>query len=152
METKVNETSININKGIYFGESITDDVIYQILDKYEYYDALSDLEHVYLDEQYIPVLKYFAFQKMKEAIKPQTDIEELNQIAKYYSKEHEININTGIYPGELITVDVIQKIINQYDYEDIQIEKYAFDMVNNAIMPETDMEELNKIAKLYSQE
>lgn len=63
-----------------------------------------------------------------------------------------ININKGIYQGELITVDVIEQIIKQYEYEDIQLEKHAFDMVNNAIMPETDMEELNRIAKLYSQE
>lgn len=152
METKVNETSININKGIYSGNLITDNVVYQILDQYEYYDALSELEHVYQDEQYIPVLKFCAFQKIKEAIKPQTDMEELNRIAKYYSKEHVININTGIYPGELITVNVIEQIINQYDYEDIQIKKHAFDMVNNALMPETDMEDLNRIAKSYSQE
>lgn len=63
-----------------------------------------------------------------------------------------ININKGIYRGELITVDVIEQIIKQYEYEDIQLEKHAFDMVNNAIMPETDMEDLNRIAKSYSQE
>lgn len=137
METKLNETSIDINKGIYPGELITENVIYQILDQYEYYNS---------------ELEFYAFQKISEAIKPQTDMEELNRIARYYSEEHEININKGIYAGELITVEVIAKIIGQYDYEDIQIEKYAFDMVNNAIMPETDMEELNKIAKLYSQE
>ena len=137
MKTKLNETSININNGIYSGDLITDDVIYQIIDEYEYYNS---------------ELKFCAFQKIKEAIKPQTNMEELNQIAKYYSEEHEININTGIYPGELITLDVIQKIINQYKYENIQQEKHAFDMVNNAIMPETDMEELNRIAKLNSQE
>lgn len=152
METKVNETSININKGIYSGDLITDNVVYQILDQYEFYDALSKLEHFCPDEQYMPELKSYAFQKIKEAIKPQTDMEDLNRIAKFYSKEHVININKGIYPGILITVDVIKRIIKQYDYEDIQIEKHAFDMVNNAIMPETDMEELNKIAKLYSQE
>lgn len=152
METKLNENSININNGVYSGELITDDVINQILDQYEYYDALSECEHFYQDENYIPELRFFAFQKIKEAIKPETDIEELNRIAKYYSKDHEININTGVYAGELITVDVIKKIIAQYEYEDIQLEKHAIDMVNNAIMPETDMEELNRIAKSYSQE
>lgn len=152
METKVNETSININKGIYSGDLITDNVVYQILDQYEFYDALSELEHFCPDEQYTSELKSYAFQKIKEAIKPQTDMEDLNRIAKFYSKEHVINVNKGIYPGILITVDVIKRIIKQYDYEDIQIEKHAFDMVNNAIMPETDMEDLNRIAKSYSQE
>lgn len=137
METKLNETSININNGIYSGDLITENVIYQILEQYEYYDS---------------ELEFYAFQKIKEAIKPQTDMKELNLIARYYSEEHVININKGIYPGELITLEVIEKIINQYDYKDIQQEKYAFDMVNNAIMPETDMEELNRIAKLYSKE
>ena len=66
--------------------------------------------------------------------------------------ETPININKGIYAGELITVEVIEKIVKQYDYEDIQMEKHAFDMVNNAIMPETDMEVLNQIAKSYSEE
>lgn len=87
METKLNETSININKGIYSGDLITDNVVYQILDQYEFYDALSELEHVYPDEQYIPVLKFCAFQKIKEAIQPQTDMEDLNRIAKSYSQE-----------------------------------------------------------------
>lgn len=152
MKTNLNNNSININNGIYSGDLITDDVIYQILDQYEYYDALSEFDHVDRDEQHIPEVKFYAFQKIKEAIQPQTDIEKLNKIAKYYSTEHVININTGIYPGVLITVEVIQKIISQYKYQDIQLEKHAFDMVNNAIMPETDMTELNRIAKSYSEE
>ena len=135
--TNLNETPININNGIYSGELITNEVIHQILEQYEYYDS---------------ELEFEAFQKIKENIKPQTDMEELNLIARYYSEEHEININKGVYAGVLITVEVIAKIIGQYDYEDIQMEKHAFDMVNNAIMPETDMEELNKIAKSYSKE
>lgn len=135
--TNLNETPININNGIYSGELITNEVIHQILEQYEYYDS---------------ELEFEAFQKIKENIKPQTDMEELNLIARYYSEEHEININKGVYAGVLITVEVIAKIIGQYDYEDIQMEKHAFDEVNNAIMPETDMEELNKIAKSYSKE
>lgn len=135
--TNLNETPININNGIYSGELITDEVINQILDQYDYYNSDS---------------KFEAFQKIKENIKPETDMEELNIIARYYSEEHEININKGVYAGVLITVEVIAKIIGQYDYEDIQMEKHAFDEVNNAIMPETDMEELNKIAKSYSKE
>lgn len=135
--TNLNETPIDINNGIYSGELITNEVIHQILEQYEFYNS---------------ELEFEAFQKIKENIKPQTDMEELNLIARYYSEEHEININKGIYAGVLITVEVIAKIISQYDYEDIQMEKHAFDEVNNAIMPETDMEELNKIAKSYSKE
>lgn len=135
--TNLNETPININNGIYSGELITDEVIYKILEQYDYYNSDS---------------KFEAFQKIKENIKPETDMEELNIIARYYSEEHEININKGVYAGVLITVEVIAKIIGQYDYEDIQMEKHAFDEVNNAIIPETDMEELNKIAKSYSKE
>ena len=135
--TNLNETSIDINNGIYSGELITNEVIHQILEQYEFYNS---------------ELEFEAFQKIKENIKPQTDMEELNLIARYYSEEHEININKGVYAGVLITVEVIAKIIGQYDYEDIQMEKHAFDEVNNAIMPETDMEELNKIAKSYSKE
>ena len=135
--TNLNETPININNGIYSGDLITDEVINQILEQYDYYNSDSEFE---------------AFQKIKENIKPETDMEELNIIARYYSEEHEININKGVYAGVLITVEVIAKIIGQYDYEDIQMENHAFDEVNNAIMPETDMEELNKIAKSYSKE
>lgn len=135
--TNLNETPIDINNGIYSGELITNEVIHQILEQYEFYNS---------------ELEFEAFQKIKENIKPQTDMEELNLIARYYSEEHEININKGVYAGVLITVEVIAKIIGQYDYEDIQMEKHAFDEVNNAIMPETDMEELNKIAKSYSKE
>lgn len=141
---------IDIKTGIYPAELITDNVIYQILDQYEFYDALSELEHFCPDEQYTPELKSYAFQKIKESIKPQTNMEDLNRIAKFYSKEHVININKGTYPGILITVDVIKRIIKQYDYEDIQIEKHVFDMINNAIMPKTNMKKLNRIAKSYA--
>lgn len=77
----------------------------------------------------------------------------VNELISYFYFEvlgKTINLQTGIYPDYMIITDVLHGVIEQYNYKNHQEKLAALDKINNAICPETDIEELNKIAQFYA--
>lgn len=52
--------------------------------------------------------------------------------------------------GSDITADVVNEIINKYEYRDEQDRKNAIDEINNAIYPVTHLSDIEQIAKNWS--
>lgn len=52
--------------------------------------------------------------------------------------------------GETVTVEVIEEIVNEFDFADEQYRKAAIDKINDSIYEETDLDELREIAEEYS--
>lgn len=77
----------------------------------------------------------------------------VNNLISYFYFEvlgKKIDLKTGIYPDYMIITDVLYGIIDQYNYKNHQEKLTALDKINNAVCPETDIEELNKIAQFYA--
>ena len=55
-----------------------------------------------------------------------------------------------IVTGESITAEVVEMIVDQFEYEDEHYRKAAIDKVNNNIFAETDIDDLDSIAKSLS--
>ena len=60
-----------------------------------------------------------------------------------------ITLQTGIYPDYLMTAEILDEIVKQYDFKTVQDERCALDAINQAVYPETDIAELNKIVQRY---
>lgn len=56
-----------------------------------------------------------------------------------------------IVKGDDVTIDMIVEIVDQFDYANEQFRKEAIDKCNNAVYEETDLTELEAIAKKYSE-
>jgi hypothetical protein len=57
-----------------------------------------------------------------------------------------------IVNGESVTIEVIEEIVDRFEYVDEQQRKAAFDKCNNAVFEQTDLDELEAIAKPFSVE
>ena len=61
-----------------------------------------------------------------------------------------INLQTGVYPDYMMTVEILDEIVQQYNFKTEHEEGWALVAINQAVYPETDIAELNKIVKDYS--
>ena len=61
-----------------------------------------------------------------------------------------INLQTGVYPDYMMTVEILDEIVKQYNFKTAHEEGWALDAINQEVYPETDIAKLNKIAQRYS--
>ncbi|WP_035415899.1 hypothetical protein [Ferrimonas kyonanensis] len=57
---------------------------------------------------------------------------------------------SNLVSGDTVTVAVLGEIASRFEYADSDHKKAAIDKMNNAIYAETDLDELEAIAKSYS--